>query len=246
MTLSATPILIALAVGVVAPATVLVASHFMGTEQTLLADAPPPIQPESIESPPSSSTLAWPTAPDTTTPAPTSTSNDVPSRPFVAAAPSASVREPISIDYAADASTPPPPASASTSAPPPSTSAPPVPLVACGNVTCPAGYSCCSASCGICTAPGEACTRQACGTQTYPNSVGCGRNTCNIGEVCCNESCGICAAPGDTCNQDKCSDGPTVPVSQACGLTTCNVGSVCCDATCGLCGAADECVNLHC
>jgi hypothetical protein len=31
------------------------------------------------------------------------------------------------------------------------------PLELCGDVTCPEGDVCCSAECGICTAPGEAC-----------------------------------------------------------------------------------------
>ena len=33
---------------------------------------------------------------------------------------------------------------------------------ACGGVTCPAGTSCCNASCGICTPPGMACIQIAC------------------------------------------------------------------------------------
>ena len=35
---------------------------------------------------------------------------------------------------------------------------------ACGSNTCAAGQVCCNASCGICTAPGDACIQLACTT----------------------------------------------------------------------------------
>jgi hypothetical protein len=140
----------------------------------------------------------------------------------------------------------PPPAPPLT---PPAAPVPRLPAVPCGKVTCAPGDVCCSAACGICVGPNEACTstQQYCGMWSYPYSEMCGRNTCNIGEVCCNRSCGTCAQPGVECSQTQCDDGPTYPYSQACGLTTtCNVGSVCCDARCGLCAPMDECAKHHC
>jgi hypothetical protein len=133
---------------------------------------------------------------------------------------------------------------AAPSTPPP---APPPPPVPCGITTCAAGDVCCSAACGICAAPGEACTRQDCGLASYPTNAFCGANTCAIGEVCCNPSCGTCAPPGVECSQVACDDGPTYPSSQACGMmSTCNVGSVCCDPSCGLCAPVADCAHLHC
>jgi hypothetical protein len=120
------------------------------------------------------------------------------------------------------------------------------PRVACGTTTCAPGETCCSPACGICDAPGVACTRQDCGSASYPSSPTCGANTCNVGEACCNPSCGICTRPGATCSQTKCDDGPTVPFSPACGMNTCNIGLVCCDANCGLCAPVSECARLHC
>jgi hypothetical protein len=166
---------------------------------------------------------------------------------FSFVAPAASTSEPVALDDAgmsvSAASAPPlvPPPLAS-----PAPSPPTAPPVACGTTTCAPDEVCCNRTCGICAAPGQACTRQQCGSASYPTSASCGDSTCNAGDVCCNPSCGICAPPGAACSQTRCDDGPTLPFSQACGMNTCNVDSVCCDASCGLCAPVAECAGLHC
>jgi hypothetical protein len=79
-----------------------------------------------------------------------------------------------------------------------------VELEQCGVNVCPAGSVCCNESCGICTLPGQSCSKLSCSMPTFPVSVPCGRNTCSVGEVCCNWRCGICAAPGAACSQRTC------------------------------------------
>jgi hypothetical protein len=79
---------------------------------------------------------------------------------------------------------------------------------ACGNTTCPVGSECCNASCGICVAPGGACTQQLC--DPPPATTTCGSTTCPQGTECCNASCGICVAPGEACTQQEC-DAPPPP-----------------------------------
>ncbi len=76
----------------------------------------------------------------------------------------------------------------------------------CGPSTCAKAEVCCNASCGICAAPGEGCTRELCLQPIDAGSapVTCGKNTCASGEYCCNESCGVCAAPGTGCTRELC------------------------------------------
>jgi hypothetical protein len=117
--------------------------------------------------------------------------------------------------------------------------------VPCGATVCAAGKVCCNASCGLCTNPGEACSKGLCGRPTFGQSVACGRNTCNVGELCCNTSCGICVRPGEECDSAKRCWGEVTypqgyPESQSCGLQTCNVGLVCCNPSCGICAAPGE------
>jgi hypothetical protein len=113
--------------------------------------------------------------------------------------------------------------------------------VECGATVCMAGKVCCNASCGLCTNPGEACSKVVCGQPMFAQSVACGRNTCDVGELCCNASCGICTRPGDPCDSARrCSGEITYPESQSCGLQTCNVGLVCCNPSCGICAAPGE------
>jgi hypothetical protein len=98
----------------------------------------------------------------------------------------------------------------------------------CGPTVCAEGLSCCNASCGYCTKPGEACTMEAClGPQ-------CGPNTCAFGEVCCNESCGYCTKPGQGCTDELCL-GPKCGTNKFCA-----VGEVCCNESCGYCTKPGE------
>ncbi|KAK4167808.1 hypothetical protein QBC43DRAFT_331542 [Cladorrhinum sp. PSN259] len=69
---------------------------------------------------------------------------------------------------------------------------------ACGPSTCAKGLECCNPSCGICTKPGQGCTKQAC------LGPPCGRKTCPFGEKCCNKSCGYCVKPGQKCTMELC------------------------------------------
>jgi hypothetical protein len=80
---------------------------------------------------------------------------------------------------------------------------------ACGNVTCPAGQTCCNESCGICVEPGGVCTEQFCGDgdpEPDPMGTPCGPAICTGDQECCNESCGICVEPGGFCTQQLCGD----------------------------------------
>jgi hypothetical protein len=84
----------------------------------------------------------------------------------------------------------------------------------CGPSTCARGETCCNESCGICTEPGEGCTKQLCLPEDAgaPEGESCGRVTCDPGQVCCNESCGICTEPDGFCTEQFC--GPAEePVS---------------------------------
>jgi hypothetical protein len=134
-----------------------------------------------------------------------------------------------------------PPAAAASSAPADTG-------VQCGATACVAGKVCCNASCGLCTSPGESCSKVVCGQPMLLASVSCGRNTCNVGELCCNASCGICVRPGAPCDATRrCSGEITYPESQSCGLQTCNVGLVCCNPSCGICAApGDACSDRVC
>jgi len=157
--------------------------------------------------------------------------DDVP-RELALAAPVEPSGDPtVTAPQAAPSATPTPSSSSGrreTADAPPAAPAPPdPPRVSCGLTTCAPGGVCCSATCGICAAPGQPCTQQGCGLASYPTSVACGANTCDVGQICCNASCGICTSPGAGCSQTVCDDGPTFPVSQACGLDTCVVGTVC-------------------
>ena len=117
----------------------------------------------------------------------------------------------------------------------------PVVRVQCGSATCPEGETCCNASCGSCTVPGEACSQLVCGMSTTPVSVSCGSNTCNVGESCCNVSCGICARVGEPCDVTKeCENQIQYPFSVSCGMATCNTGLVCCNPSCGICARFGE------
>jgi len=62
---------------------------------------------------------------------------------------------------------------------------------------------CCNESCGVCTAPGDACTQEVC-VDPEPPPNACGDGLCPEGTVCCNESCGICTPPGGACTQQVC------------------------------------------
>lgn len=113
--------------------------------------------------------------------------------------------------------------------------------VACGPVTCDEGLVCCNESCGICTPPGESCSKQACGMPYLLASVSCGPNTCNVGQVCCNPSCGTCTAPDASCDTTPCENRIQYPgASQMCGMQTCNAGYVCCNPSCGICKRPGE------
>jgi hypothetical protein len=87
----------------------------------------------------------------------------------------------------------------------------------CGSATCDTGEVCCNASCGICTKPGQGCTKQFCVDDDAGVDAGgtkgesCGPSTCAAGQVCCNESCGICTKPGGVCTQQFCGDGDPDP-----------------------------------
>jgi len=58
---------------------------------------------------------------------------------------------------------------------------------ACGSVTCGSGEVCCNPSCGICTAPGDACIMLACGDPPPPppppTLPACQKRGCS-GEMC--------------------------------------------------------------
>ena len=69
---------------------------------------------------------------------------------------------------------------------------------ACGPTICAEGLQCCNASCGICTKPGQGCTKQAC------LGPSCGPNVCAFGEQCCNPSCGYCTKPLEACTMEAC------------------------------------------
>lgn len=96
----------------------------------------------------------------------------------------------------------------------------------CGPTTCPFGEVCCNSSCGICTAPGGACTLQAC----MPPQQVCGNRLCPVGEECCNSSCGTCVKPGRGCTKQLC-----LPPGPKCGNHNCPNGYVCCNSSCGIC-----------
>lgn len=110
----------------------------------------------------------------------------------------------------------------------------------CGPVTCPRDFSCCNASCGICTRPGDKCSQTVCGMPMTPDSVGCGPTTCNVGELCCDPACGQCIAPGEPCVPGQCLSPIVTPFSESCGMQTCNTGYVCCNPSCGICARPGE------
>ncbi|GAB1309953.1 hypothetical protein MFIFM68171_00163 [Madurella fahalii] len=94
---------------------------------------------------------------------------------------------------------------------------------ACGPNVCASGQVCCNPSCGVCTAPGEPCTDEACvGPQCGPDPF----FFCPLDQVCCNESCGKCAPPGTPCTMEGCLP-PTPPpkLGPSCGNTTCAPGA---------------------
>lgn len=87
----------------------------------------------------------------------------------------------------------------------------------CGDTFCGDGQVCCNDSCGICTAPDEACIQIACeeegdhgepddGDPEDPNDdrADCNEVTCGEGQVCCNFSCSICTEPDEACTQQLC------------------------------------------
>ncbi|HMI90595.1 MAG TPA: hypothetical protein VK509_04490 [Polyangiales bacterium] len=136
---------------------------------------------------------------------------------------------------------------------------------ACGSMTCGDGETCCNPSCGICTKPGEGCTKQLCEPTDPPvkDPQRCG----GFGGFPC-PGLGDCADdPSDDCDPKnggadcggicKCTAGPTVlcqagmpfnpdphvcscappPGSggQPCGKNTCAEDQTCCNASCGIC-----------
>jgi hypothetical protein len=246
------PVVVAIALGLLAPLPLFAATWLLATTPKPAAQteaSPPSAAREPVVTQAPATSKSWPLsqAERPSPPIPTESPEDSPRR-FMSVATSTSIREPVALNVPAAA----PPTSAppsvvpvvATSAPP--SNPPTPPRVACGATTCAPGDVCCNSTCGICTSPGQTCTRQNCGAGASATSAPCGHNTCNVGEVCCNPSCGICAAPGATCSQARCDDGPTLPFSQTCGMNTCNVGTVCCDASCGLCAPVAECAHLHC
>ncbi|SPO02588.1 uncharacterized protein DNG_05261 [Cephalotrichum gorgonifer] len=102
----------------------------------------------------------------------------------------------------------------------------------CGPNTCAKGQTCCNESCGICVAPGEACTEQFC----LPTGPQCGPTQCWEGETCCNSSCGYCTKPGEGCTKEFCDFKPLPePEGEKCGSVTCDKGDVCCNDSCSIC-----------
>ncbi|TLS26323.1 hypothetical protein PpBr36_04157 [Pyricularia pennisetigena] len=74
----------------------------------------------------------------------------------------------------------------------------------CGSNICQADETCCNASCGYCTKPGQGCTKEFCLPESGPR---CGRETvCPVGWECCNESCGTCVLPGNSCTMQFCGN----------------------------------------
>ncbi len=242
------PVVVAIAFGVLAPAVLFGATWILALrlKPALETETSPSVVSE-VRVPPPSRAIRQ-SAPVATAravpPAPAPAGDQGESLRVVSVASPASPGEPVAAPAASPSSAPRVAPAAAVSTPPPR---PPTPLrVTCGIATCAPGDVCCNPTCGICTPPGQTCTRQDCGLASNPTSALCGQNTCNVGDVCCNPTCGICVHPGATCSQTKCDDGPTFPVSQPCGMSTCNVGSVCCDPSCGLCAPVAECAHLHC
>lgn len=110
----------------------------------------------------------------------------------------------------------------------------------CGPVLCEVGQVCCNESCGICTAPGEACIEIACATECATNA------DCAPTEYCATPHCpdgprdGTCIPRPEGCftNVDPvCGcDGTTYPNACEAGRAGVVVAS---DGECGACGAMD-------
>lgn len=117
---------------------------------------------------------------------------------------------------------------------------------ACGGVTCAADRVCCNASCGICTAPGEFCTQQAC----QPVAGTCDEVECGPGEGCIETPRGPRCVVAGTCANVLCEvgsacvetpSGPTCEPAepQSCETVDCGANSYCDDIS----GVA-ECLPL--
>jgi hypothetical protein len=143
----------------------------------------------------------------------------------------------------------------------------------CGSMTCGDGETCCNATCGICTRPGEGCTKQLCPPEGEPQRCGgfAGFPCPGLGD-CVDDPSDDCdpqnggADCGGIC---KCSAGPTVLCQQGmpfnddphvcscapppgsggqqCGKNTCPDGQVCCNASCGICTPkGSACIQIAC
>jgi hypothetical protein len=109
----------------------------------------------------------------------------------------------------------------------------------CGRATCGEDETCCNESCGICTKPGEGCTKQLClpddADAGSPQGESCGPVTCDPGQVCCNESCGFCTEPDGFCTEQFCGPAEESPTCGGFAGIACPGGASCVD------DSADDC-----